>query len=158
MSEIRKRNWRILSAGPVRAVVELEYNGWQVAGRRIDLVSRITQWAGERGFEHRTTVSNAAGLTLVTALPKKAGVDLLSPAESSVRVLATWGHQVVASSERARNIDLPDLGLARFLQNLELGCLLQDWPAHKASRFCLMAPRARIKSRRSPRYSMLQNL
>ena len=128
VSDVARRNWRILSAGPVRAIVELEYKGWQVAGRSVDLVSCITQWAGEHGFEHRMTVANAAGLTLVTALPKKAGVDLVNPASSSVRVLATWGHQVVASGDKARNIDLPDqdLGLALFVSKEQAGGVLPD--------------------------------
>ena len=132
VSDVGERNWRILNAGPVRAIVELSYKGWQVAGRRIDMASHITQWAGERGFEHRIMVANAAGLTLVTALPKKAGVDLLSPAEPSVRVLATWGHQVVASSDRARNIDLPDqdLGLAVFIPQERAGPTIPDRSNH----------------------------
>jgi unsaturated chondroitin disaccharide hydrolase len=132
VSDVRERNWRILSAGPLRAVVELKYDGWQVAGRRIDLVSRITQWAAERGFEHRIMLPNAAGLTLVTALPKKAGVDLLTPPEPSVQVLATWGHQVVASSDRARNNDLPDqdLGLAVFIPQERAGATIPDVSNH----------------------------
>jgi unsaturated chondroitin disaccharide hydrolase len=132
VAEVAERNWRILSAGPVRAIFELEYKGWQVASRSVDLVSRITQWAGERGFEHRIQVTNGAGLTLVTALPKKAGVDLMNPAKPSVRVLATWGHQVMASGAKAGNVDLPDqdLGLAVFVSQEQAGAVLPDSSNH----------------------------
>ncbi|HEX6186279.1 MAG TPA: DUF4861 family protein, partial [Pyrinomonadaceae bacterium] len=53
VSDVRERGWRIVSAGPVRAVVELTYKGWNVGGREVNLTSRMTQWAGKRGFEHR---------------------------------------------------------------------------------------------------------
>src|SRR6476661_7824605 len=55
VSDVADRKWRIVSAGPVRAVVELSYKGWKVGGLEVNLVSRMTQWAGERGFDHRVT-------------------------------------------------------------------------------------------------------
>ena len=81
VADVAERNWRIVGsgAGPVRAIVEIEYKGWKVGGRSVDLTSRFTQWAGEHGFEHRITVSGADGLQLVTGLPKKANVELLRP-------------------------------------------------------------------------------
>src|ERR1044071_8623580 len=52
VSDVAERNWRIIGAGPVRVIVELNYKGWKVSGREVNLISRITQWAGERGFDH----------------------------------------------------------------------------------------------------------
>src|SRR5258708_24420543 len=75
VADAAERNWRIISNGPVRAIDELEYKGWKVAGRSVDLVSRITQWAGEHGFEHRISSANADGLTLVAGLTRKPGLD-----------------------------------------------------------------------------------
>ena len=71
VAEVAGRKWRILAGGPVRSIVELEYQGWKIGGRTVDLVSRITQWAGEHGFEHRITIGNAEGLSLVTGIPNK---------------------------------------------------------------------------------------
>ncbi len=48
VADVRERKWRILAAGPVRSIVEVEYDGWNAAGKIIHLKSRITQWAGER--------------------------------------------------------------------------------------------------------------
>ncbi|HET6891908.1 MAG TPA: DUF4861 family protein, partial [Pyrinomonadaceae bacterium] len=53
VSDVTERSWRIVAAGPVRSIVELTYKGWKVDGRSVDLTSRMTIWAGERGFEHR---------------------------------------------------------------------------------------------------------
>src|SRR5437763_10808003 len=97
VSDVTERKWRIVSAGPVRAVVELSYKGWKVGGREVNLVSRITQWAGERGFDHRVTAENADGLTLVTGIVRQPGLQekVLAPTASEpALVRAWWGHQV----------------------------------------------------------------
>src|SRR5215471_14807337 len=59
VSVVAARNWRIISAGPVRVIVELTYKGWKVGGHEVNLTSRMTQWAGERGFEHRVKAEGA---------------------------------------------------------------------------------------------------
>src|SRR5258706_5163778 len=79
IAEVAERKWRVVTVGPVRSIVEIEYKGWSVAGRTVDVISRITQWAGEHGFEHRITIANGDGLTFVTGLPKKKDIPLLLP-------------------------------------------------------------------------------
>ncbi|CDM66673.1 predicted unsaturated glucuronyl hydrolase [Pyrinomonas methylaliphatogenes] len=113
VSDVVERRWRIISAGPVRAIVELDYKGWRVGDRRIDLTSRITQWAGERWFEHRIVARNVAGIQLVAGLPLKEGVAKFEETVAQARVIATWGHQVLRPGAEATE-SLPDqsLGLA----------------------------------------------
>lgn len=116
VSDVAERRWRIVSEGPVRVVVELTYKGWKVGGRAVNLTSRMTQWAGERGFEHRVREEGADGLTLVTGLVRQDGlqakVSTPTPADP-VLWYATWGHQVVGAGMNATRM-LPDenLGLA----------------------------------------------
>src|SRR5690606_34609148 len=113
VSDVVERRWRIISAGPVRAIVELDYKGWRVGDRRIDLTSRITQWAGERWFEHRIVARRVAGIQLVAGLPLKGGVAKFAETVGQARVIATWGHQVLRPGAEATE-SLPDqsLGLA----------------------------------------------
>src|SRR3989440_1776221 len=116
VSDVAERGWRVVADGPVRSVVELTYKGWKVGGRAVDLTSRITQWAGERGFEHSVTAKNAEGLTIVTGLPRKPDLYELPADPSAVRAVAweaTWGHQVLTTGATATE-SLPDqnLGLA----------------------------------------------
>ena len=59
VADVAERSHRIVSTGPVRAIVELTYKGWKVAGQELTLVSRFTQWAGERGFWHDVALSPA---------------------------------------------------------------------------------------------------
>ena len=123
VSDVADRKWRIVSAGPVRAILELEYTGWKIGTRTVDLASRITQWAGEHGFEHRVTVANGEGVTFVTGIPNKPGTENLDAAVAPASAVATWGHQVVLSGTKAQPVDLPDenLGVAVLAPRAEAG-------------------------------------
>jgi unsaturated chondroitin disaccharide hydrolase len=124
VEDVAERRWRIVSAGPVRVIVELTYKGWKVAGRELNLTSRMTQWAGERGFNHRVTAEGANGVTLVTGIVRQPGLhdELLpwgrEPLRGKPQVVFTrlwWGQQVVEEGPSATATHmLPDqnLGLA----------------------------------------------
>ena len=120
---VTERKWRVVSTGPVRAIVELEYKQWKIAGRTVHLVSRFTQWAGEHGFEHRIAIEGADGLPLVTGIPLKPAAGKLNLSIPGVRALATWGPQVVLSGNRSEDTDLADenLGVAVLLPEPEAG-------------------------------------
>jgi unsaturated chondroitin disaccharide hydrolase len=97
VSDVAERKWRIISAGPVRVIVELTYKGWKVGGREVNLTSRMTQWAGSHGFEHSITAENADGLTFVTGIVRQPGLQerVFEPtATEPALVRAWWGHQV----------------------------------------------------------------
>lgn len=116
VSDVTDRAWRIISCGPVRTIVELTYKGWAVAGHKVDLMSRMTQWAGERGFDHPIRAQGADGLTLITGITRKPGLeDKVTPATADFPVLTRswWGHQVVKTGATATE-ELPDqnLGIA----------------------------------------------
>jgi unsaturated chondroitin disaccharide hydrolase len=118
VSDVSGRNWRIISAGPVRTIVELNYKGWKVGGREVNLTSRMTQWAGERGFDHRVTAEGANGLTLVTGIVRQPALQekVVTPTDAEPAFTRLWwGHQVVEVGPSATAIHmLPDqnLGLA----------------------------------------------
>jgi unsaturated chondroitin disaccharide hydrolase len=116
VADVKDRKWRILSSGPVRTIVELEYIGWRVGGKTITLRSHITQWAGERGFWHVITADPADATTYVTGMPIMEGIRLRTSAQSSESTaawIATWGEQVVAPGAKATEpIAGQNLGLA----------------------------------------------
>lgn len=118
VSDVAERKWRIVSTGPVRAIVELSYKGWKVGGREVNLTSRMTQWAGERGFDHRVTAEGAEGLTLVTGIVRQPDLQekIFAPTSSlPVFVRAWWGHQVEEEGPPATAIHMlrnQNLGLA----------------------------------------------
>jgi unsaturated chondroitin disaccharide hydrolase len=118
VADVADRKWRIISAGPVRVIVELTYKGWKVGGREVNLTSRMTQWAGERGFEHRVTLEGGGGLTLITGTVRHPNLQekVLAPtvAEPAL-VRAWWGPQVVEEGPSAtaiHNLPNQNLGIA----------------------------------------------
>ena len=128
VGDVGERKWRILADGPVRSIAELEYKGWKVGGRSVDLVSRIVTWAGEYGFEHSIRATNADGITFVTGLPAKDGVNPAgATGDAAMQVVSTWGHQVVAPGAK-KKIMVPDqdLGLALFIPRAESGEAFTD--------------------------------
>jgi unsaturated chondroitin disaccharide hydrolase len=115
VADVKNRQWRIISTGPVRAVVQLDYEGWNTGGKTLTLHSRITQWAGERGFLHTITTDQAGTMEFVTGMPSNQSIRLITSRESasSSAWLATWGEQVVAPGAAANDaIPGENLGLA----------------------------------------------
>jgi len=112
VADVKDRKWHILSSGPVRSIVEIEYTGWNMGGKLTNLRARITQWAGERGFYHQITSSEAA--EFVTGLPLKPGLTpITSPKPGPAAWMATWGEQVVQPGPNATEaIHGQNLGLA----------------------------------------------
>ena len=118
VSDVAERKWRIVSVGPVRVIVELSYKGWKVGGREVNLTSRMTQWAGERGFTHQVRLEGGNDLTLITGIVRhpelQQRVVTPTPAEPALACI-WWGPQVVEEGPSATAIhNLPDqnLGLA----------------------------------------------
>ena len=115
ISQVDSRNWRIISTGPVRAIVELNYQGWKVGGKSVNLHARITQWAGERGFTQTVTSSGADDLVLATGLTQQQGIpELRSRSGEDPAWLAMWGEQAVEGGNKAVSPILhgTNLGLA----------------------------------------------
>jgi hypothetical protein len=115
-ADVKERSWRIISLGPVRTIVQLEYRGWNLGEKSIVARSRISMWAGEHGFYHAITVEPQGTVSLVTGLPVKSDIPLTKSASAkkgSVAWLATWGEQVVAPGPTATEaIAGQNLGLA----------------------------------------------
>src|SRR5437764_1122110 len=132
VSDVAERKWRIISAGPVRVVVELTYKSWKVGGREVNLTSRMTQWAGKHGFEHQVTAENADGLTLVTGIVRQPGLQekVFKPSASEpALVRAWWGHQVEEAGPPATATHmLPDqsLGLAIIAPGVQSKTVADD--------------------------------
>lgn len=129
IADIAERKWRVLTTGPVRSIGELEYKGWKIGGRAVNLISRFTQWAGERGFEHRITIGDSQGLELAAALPRKSqAVPVETSGPPGVRVVATWGRQVVEPGTEAGKVELPadGLGIALLVRQERVAGVLTD--------------------------------
>ncbi len=115
-ADVKERTWRIVSTGPVRAIVEVGYGGWNLGEKTIAVRSRIIMWAGEHGFYHTISVDPQASASFVTGLPVRADIPPVksNPAEKgSAAWLATWGEEVLAPGATAtKMVPGQNLGLA----------------------------------------------
>jgi unsaturated chondroitin disaccharide hydrolase len=102
-ADVKNREYRVISAGPVRSIVELTYEGWSVSGSLLTVRTQITQWAGDRGFYQTVTADDAPSLALATGLPLKANAPAFHAA-SGRTWLASWGEQVVKPGANATGV------------------------------------------------------
>lgn len=126
VAEVANRNWRIISSGPVRSIVEFTYEGWKAGDRTVTAHSRITQWAGERGYEHQVILDRGEDFPLVAGFSRKPG---LKEVDGNTCSLAIWGAQVVKPGTGATD-SLPDqnLGLAIIVPEGHQGCRREGDP------------------------------
>jgi hypothetical protein len=130
VADVKDRQWRVISTGPVRSILELTYAGWNVAGQSVTLHSRITVWAGEYGFTHAVTADTPVPGALITGLPLKDGVPVFKsepgPA-TPIAWLATWGEQVVnPGAAESGAVPGSNIGLAVILPSSSAARLGQD--------------------------------
>jgi unsaturated chondroitin disaccharide hydrolase len=115
VSSVKDREWKILAHGPVRSIIEIDYNGWNVAPTKaVHLRSRITIWAGERGFWNEVTADSGNAFEYVTGMPAYQSIAATtSSSDSAVATLASWGEQVLAPGATATQLmHGENLGLA----------------------------------------------
>src|SRR5258708_3471570 len=99
-ADVLKRSYRVISTGPVRAIVEVTYEGWSAGDRKITVQSRITQWVGERGFYQTITADAAPYFTFATGLPLKHEAPVIHSTAGRTW-MARWGEQVVKPAAAA---------------------------------------------------------
>lgn len=87
-----RRRCRIVSRGPVRAVVRVDYTGWNIGGEKVDVASIFTIYEGDRVTEHRVILEQSSSpRTLVTGIVKhSAGIPTWNPEKAQ---LSTMGPQ-----------------------------------------------------------------
>jgi hypothetical protein len=104
-----KSEFHLISEGPVRSVISLQYNRWRVADLDLDLTHEISIWGGMYGYQSTVTLNGFTdSLTLMAGI-----VNMLA---DSLNIVSTAQHTIMATWEKqAFNGDY--LGLALVLPN-----------------------------------------
>jgi hypothetical protein len=69
--KLDRRRCRVIARGPVRAVVRVDYIGWDIGGEKVNLTSLFSIFEGDRATEHRVILQNAESpKTIVTGIVK----------------------------------------------------------------------------------------
>lgn len=145
VSDVAERKWRILTTGAVRSIVELTYTGWKIGGKSVDLTSRFTVWAGERGFTHQITAKNADGIAFVTGVPRKAATEIIRSSENSNAFgFGTFGKQVLEPGATAtESLANENLGLALIVERANQSAVIENEAANHLLRLPLTNGAAR---------------
>ncbi|MCC5931559.1 MAG: DUF4861 domain-containing protein [Cyclobacteriaceae bacterium] len=56
LGKVDKQSYRFITEGPVRAIFDLQYEGWDIGDEKIDLVRRIEIWAGSYAYNSYVTL------------------------------------------------------------------------------------------------------
>lgn len=71
ITDFKRREARVLAKGPVRAIMEMEVEGWNYAGRELNMTSRYTIYAGHSDVVVENFIEgDYEGLTFVTGVMK----------------------------------------------------------------------------------------
>lgn len=86
-----KREAKIIANGPVRAIMEMNVEGWEYNGRKIGMKSRYTIYAGHRDVEVQNTFSGNGirGLEFATGVQKLRRGDVMRT--DGRGMTADWG-------------------------------------------------------------------
>lgn len=112
------------AAGPIHSALDIEYRDWEVAGKKVDLRSRLSMHAGSRLVKVRLHSSEPLD-NLVAGLVKHPGTELITGALDitgrAYSYLATWGEQ---------SLDGGKLGMAVVFQRRDLAQISEDEHNH----------------------------
>jgi hypothetical protein len=104
-----KSEFHLISEGPVRSVISLQYDHWKFGNMDLDLTHEISIWGGIYGYESTVTLNGFTdSLTLMAGI-----VNMLA---DSLNVISTFGHTIMATWEK-QAFNGEYLGLALVLPN-----------------------------------------
>ncbi|MGF1635768.1 MAG: DUF4861 domain-containing protein [Cyclobacteriaceae bacterium] len=109
LGEVEKQTYRFISEGPVRALFDIVFEGWQVGDETIRATRRIEIWAGSHGFNSYITLDGFTGQRdLVTGVVNmKSDTMRFTEYDNGTKSISTFDKQT-------ENLDNPDeyLGMA----------------------------------------------
>ncbi len=96
LGSTRGYQYKKITDGPVRAIFELRYQGWEVAGATLAATERITLWKGKYWFQSEVTVTGFTGekeLATGITTTKLEGEPAVFDVDTGFRALITHGKQ-----------------------------------------------------------------
>jgi hypothetical protein len=122
LGDTEAADFELLADGPIRAIIKLDYSGWNVEGESYNLTELLSISAGKRYYTNEMTYSGASADTLVTGLAnlfKHPSIVLEGLAD--YRVLATHGVQSENNDIMGMAILIPEASCAGFGKTVDKG-------------------------------------
>ena len=122
LGDTETADFRIITEGPVRSVLELTYGGWNVGGATYTVTETISIWAGKRSYESRVRLGGREGneilVTGIVDLKKAAKGELKS---GGIQIMYTYGDQSENHDNLGMGLLVAEAGFAGFSKAPEEG-------------------------------------
>lgn len=103
-------HYKRIADGPVRAIIELTYDGWNINGKEYKVKEQITIWAGQYAYHNKLSISPASDeISFVT------GMVNYKAAEDPINWTEEGYNAIVSHDKQSENKDY--LGLALVVKN-----------------------------------------
>lgn len=113
---LNRQRCRIVARGPVRAVVRVEYRGWELGSGTVDVTSLFCIAAGDRVTEHRIILeAGASPRTLATGIVKHDSTETLW--DPAAAWLCTTGLQSRAGDSLMMALTVPRTAVVRTAED-----------------------------------------
>jgi hypothetical protein len=95
LGKVDKQSYRFITEGPVRALFDLQYEGWDIGDEKIDLVRRIEIWADSYAYNSYVTLrGEKEKYTLVTGIVNMKSDEMTHSAwDNGWQAISTFDHQ-----------------------------------------------------------------
>lgn len=70
--KVERRRTRIIARGPVRAVVRIDYDGWDLGSEKVNVTSLLMIYTGDRVTEHRLLLRSGSSTTVAAGIVRHA--------------------------------------------------------------------------------------
>jgi len=102
-----QRDYEVIADGPLRAIIDLKYTDWIVGERKLNLLARISMFAGQKWANMElwlTPLDGAPAPEFVTGVVKHEDTTLIQDKDAGI--LGRWGLQALAPGEKPKGSHL----------------------------------------------------
>ncbi|HTP79156.1 MAG TPA: DUF4861 family protein [Bacteroidota bacterium] len=131
------RRCRIIARGPVRAVVRVDYDGWEIGSEKVDVSSLLIIYAGDRATEQRLILRSPGTRTVATGIVKKPAA--MTKWDDAAGVLSTLGVQSRADDSLLMALAFDRSTLVRRAENASDHLVLLKLENGKPLRYAIEA-------------------
>ena len=124
VAKLAKHRVNITNNGPLYSALNIQYQGWQIAGKTLDVTARLSMQAGSRLLQNRLELSAPLD-NLAIGLVKHDNTELLTG------TLESSGHQYTyLASYGAQSLNNDQLGMALFFKRGKVKSITADKHSH----------------------------
>jgi len=94
LGKVDKLSYKKITEGPVRSIFEMNYSGWQVGDKKLNVKRRITIWAGTYYFQNRIEISNIDwNFEIITGIVNLHNTEMMAIESNISKIIATFAAQ-----------------------------------------------------------------